>query len=346
MWQWSEIPGTALASVEPSPRPIGATGPRSKIDAWCGAALRRRGSLYLIGAAGGHADYAGNEVNALDLSVAAPRWAELMPPSPASVVLDDVQFYLDGRPSATHTYYASHCIESQGRLVVVASQGVFSGFPPAPAGYAYKGTHRSYSFDLTRQAWDGPEHIAHFPGQGGSPTACFCVKHPHTDDIFYSRNNGDGFYQWLAAENRWVRRSNVSRSPWFCGAAIDPLRNRILTVGSYSVVAPSVIDLNGQTLAVQFGGLGAAALTLNGYPGVVYDEALDRFLVLFNSNGRIRVLMVHPETWAVSTVPGLTAEPNARPNGLHNAAQYAPELGGIVLANSYSGNVLFLRTSS
>jgi hypothetical protein len=345
LWQWVEIPGTALASVEPSPRPLGSSGPRSKIEAWCGAALKRRGSVYLIGAAGGHADYTGNEVNALVLSDDAPAWKELRAPSPAAVVLDSVQFYLDGRPSATHTYYASQFIESRNRLVVVASHGAFGNFPAAPADYAFKGNARSFSFDLARGDWDPPDYFARFPGSGVS-SACLCVKHPLTDDIYYSRNEGDGWYCWTAADNRWTKLSTVTRAPWFCGAAIDLLRNRMLLVGSYTAAAPSVLGLDGSTQRVSFGGLGADALTLSGYPGVVYDEVLDRFLVLHNTGeGRIRLLSVDPQSWQVSRPELGGSEPVARPQGLQNAAQYAPELRGIVLANSYRGNVLFMRTT-
>lgn len=324
---------------------MGNTGSRSKIDAWCGAALRRQGSTYLIGAAGGHADYAGNEVNALRLSADAPRWEELIGPSPSSAVLDDVQFYLDGRPSATHTYYASHFIESRQRLIVVASQGVHGAiFTPPPADYRYKGMARSYSFDLARKAWDDPDYIAAFPGSG-IHYACLCAKHPVSDDIFYSRNFGDGWYQWIAADNRWVKRSNVTRAPWFCGAAIDPHRNRILIVGGYSPTPAAVLNLDGTPIPAVFGGLGAPALLLTGYPGVVYDEVADLFLVFHNTpEGSIRVLSVHPESWVVSRVELSGAEPKARPQGLLNAAQFVPELRGIVLANSYSGNVLFMRT--
>ena len=33
LWEWHAIPNTALSSVEPTPRPLGITGPASKIVA-------------------------------------------------------------------------------------------------------------------------------------------------------------------------------------------------------------------------------------------------------------------------------------------------------------------------
>lgn len=346
LWRWSEIPDTALSSVEPVPRPPGWTGPASKITAWCGATLRRKDSVYLIAAAGGHTDYAGNEVNALVLNQAAPRWAQWIEPSPSSAVLDSVQFYLDKRPSATHTYYATQFIDASDQVLVMASAGAFGAFTPAPPGYPYSGNRRSYSFNVAKREWNAPDHVAQYPGSGDHQ-ACLCVKHPTSEDIYYSRNDSDGWYQWLATENRWFKRSSRSRPTWYAGAAIDPLRNRMLTVGSYTPVPPQVLDLDGNPLAVSFGGLGASALTLSGYPGVLYEPRLDRFLVLANTAaGTIRLWVVHPETWQVSAPPQALNEPAARTNGLLNAAQYVPELRGIVLANSYTGNVLFLRTTA
>ena len=95
-----------------------------------------------------------------------------------------------------------------------------------PGGYPYLGSDLTASFDLERADWDAPEHFAAFTGRGDL-TACLCVKHPVSDDIYYSRNNGDGWYQWIAAQNRWQRLSGSTRSPWYCGAAIDPKSHRL-----------------------------------------------------------------------------------------------------------------------
>lgn len=347
-WQWYPLPNTALSSVEPKPVPPGITGPSSKISAWCGAALRRRGSVYLIAAAGGHGDYAGNEVNALVLSEAEPRWRELAPPSAAANVINMSQFYLDLRPSATHTYCATQFIESRNRLVVFASPGMnMGGLPAPPSGWPYAYTDvYSFSFDLTANRWDPPDYIARFPG-GGDFTAALCVKHPLSDDVYYSRNyHGGNYYRWSAADNSWQRISGNGRNPWYVGAAIDTRRNRILVVGGYGAAPPALLDLAGNVVGASFSGSAAPALTTSGHPGVIYDERIDRFIVLKNGpSGRIEVYLVHPTTLAVEAAPMTGTAPTNRPNGIHNAVQYAPELGGFVLANTYTGNVYFVRTS-
>jgi hypothetical protein len=320
------------------------TGPRSKIDAWCGATLRRQGSVYMLGAAGGHADYAGNEVDAIALYDESPRWVQLRAPSASADVLNEVQFYLDNRPAPTHTYSATQFINRLNRMVVVASPGLLGPFPAAPAGYPYTGDKRSFSFNYAAGDWDAPGYMAVFPGNGDF-TACICAKHPYTDDIYYSRSYSDGWYRWTSAYNRWDKLSSESRGPWYAGSAIDPRRDRMLIVGGWSPLPPELRALDGKRISATFGGLGAAALTVGSSPSVIYDEVNDIFIVGYNANGVINLLTVNAATLAVTT-PTLTGPtPGARTNGMQNAMQYVPELRGVVVANSHTGNMYFMRTA-
>jgi hypothetical protein len=219
----------------------------------------------MLGAAGGHGDYAGNEVDALALNVAKPRWTQLRGPTRNADIINRAQFYLDGRPSATHTYYSTQFIEALNRMLVFASPGVSGPFPPAPGDFPYVGDKRSFSFDAATGDWDPPDHVAQFPGTGDF-TAALCVKHPGTDDVYYSRNYGSGWYRWASATNTWSKLSNVSRAPWYAGAAIDPLRERMLIVGGYGALPPEVRHLDGARVEVAFAGMEDASLTLSGYP--------------------------------------------------------------------------------
>ncbi len=352
LWQWHEIPGTTLSSVDPLPRPAGYTGPRSKIDAWCGATLKRDGSVYLIGAAGGHADYVGNEVNALTLNTDKPVWKELREPSVASDVINESAYYLDRRAASTHTYYTTQFIEGLDRLVIFGRQGVSGDkFKAAPPDWPYDGTGWMKSFDVSRGDWDAPEFLGQIPGDSsisGSTVANLVVKHPGTQDVYYSRNGTPGWYRWSAAKQTWTRLSNASRSPWYCGAAIDPRRERMLIVGGWGKTTPEIRDLRGSILKVSFGGLGEEALTERDgtYPGVFYDEALDKFVVVRNIADRIALHLVDAATLSVSKPSMTGTAPTKRMNGIQNAAQYVPELRGFVLASSHSGNVHFVRTAA
>jgi hypothetical protein len=302
----------------------------------------------MLGAAGGHADYAGNEVDALALNVDAPQWVQLRAPSANANIINASQFYLDKRPSATHTYYATQFINSLNRLVVMPSPGMGNpGLPAPPASWPYaNGTSNDFfSFSVDIGDWDAPEHFAAFPADGDF-TAALVAKHPVTEDIYYSRNYSDGWYRWSSTSNTWTKLSNVSRGPWYAGSAIDPKRDRLLVVGGYNPEPPEVHALDGSSIAISFGGLGASALSQTGYPGVVYDEANDNYLALYNDNGSIRVLRVDAATFDVDAPSIQGTAPTERPNGIQSSVQYVPELKGIVIANSYSGNVFFLRTSN
>lgn len=343
LWQWYMIPNTALSSVEPSPPPYGS--PSAKIAAWNGATLKRQGSVYLLGAAGGHADYAGNEVDALALNTEQPAWAELRAPTQASDLVDASQFYLDHRPADTHTYYATQFIESQNRMLVVDSPGMGApALPMPPADFPYAGDKGySFSFNLQADDWDPPEFIAKFPGNGDF-TSCLVVKHPVTEDVYYSRNYGDGWWRYSPSTNVWTKLSGATRAPWYAGAAIDPLTDQILIVGGYSPLPPEVRDLNGNSIAATFGGLGASVLTVDGGPGVIYDDANDRFIVLVDTDP-ISVYRVDPTTWTVDQPAMTGAAPARRQNGIMNSVQYVPELKGFVIATQYNGGVYFVRTA-
>ncbi|MBI2558897.1 right-handed parallel beta-helix repeat-containing protein, partial [Candidatus Woesearchaeota archaeon] len=347
LWQWYEIPNTALSSVAPSPTPCGITGPISKIVAWTGATLKRQGSLYVLGAAGGHGDYCGNEVDAIQLNTDNPRWVQLSPPSPNSQVINSAQYYLDLKPSATHTYYATQFINARNRMIVVDSPGMgLGGLPNPPAGWPYAGDPGySFSFNLYTNSWDAPEYVSRYTG-GGDFTAALVAKHPVTEDIYYSRTYGGEFWKWTQATNSWSK-INTNSETNYAGAAIDPKRNRMLVVGSYSGTSnPRIRNLvDASSIPVTFNGLGASVLQLSGYPGVVYDEANDKFLVFYNSGSGIKIYRVDAETMYVDTPSVTGTVPTDRQNGIQNSVQYVPELGGIVIANSYDGNVMFMRTS-
>jgi hypothetical protein len=81
---------------------------------------------------------------------------------------------------------------------------------------------------------------------------------------------------------------------------------------------------------------------MGGYPGVVFDEHNDRFLVIKNSSP-LTIYAVTPDTWAVSLLATTGLAVPARQNGILNAIQYVPELKGLVLAQSYTSDVYFMR---
>ncbi len=93
----------------------GDTGCSAVITAWNGAiADTRRNRLIIWG--GGHSDYYGNEVYALDLN--NMTMSRLTDPSLVTNVKSCPEAYDDGRPSARHTYNGLAYITAQDKMFV------------------------------------------------------------------------------------------------------------------------------------------------------------------------------------------------------------------------------------
>lgn len=314
----------------------------------------------MLGAAGGHKDYGGNEVNAIRLEAETPAWIEAEPASPNSEITandaEGVQYYNDGKPSAGHTYWATQFITSLDRMVIFCTGGYNGPGGNWPSTLSLPANDvLSWSYHWTAQEWDSRSYIAQFPDDGDQ-TGCLCVKHPTTEEVYYSRNNQPGVYKWTPGSNSWSLVS-THQTYWYCGAAIDPNRDRALCVGSNNgSVAPRIFDLaTGYPVSATFSGLGASALTVGGYPSVVYDSENDCFWVLhltYDGGGApngSRLLKVTAGGLVVSEPTTTGTPPIGRGGtgggGFCNSLQYVPNLKGIVVADSYTGNVKFMRTA-
>lgn len=352
--QWYSIPNTALSSVAPSPVPPGSTGPSCKIDCWNGAALKRSGSVYILGAAGGHNDYTGNEVNAITLNATTPAWVQLKAsttnptPTASNTTPQRVaKFYSDLTPASSHTYYSTQFIEARNRMFVVGISGNSVGAIDPGVGYPYLSSEWSASFNLSTNTWDPPAYVGLYTG-GGDFTAAPTVKDPLTDDIYMARNGSGKWWKWTQTTNTWAALSGpFGPGDNYGCAALDPVRGRIVVAGSFDGnLNPRVYDLSGNLQTVTFTGLGPTVLRFgNSYPGCTYDEVNNKYLFFNNEGGIIEIYRVDPITFFVDQ-PAITGtKPTARTNGMHNSVQYVPELGGIAVANSYTGNVQFMKLS-
>src|SRR5882724_1302664 len=149
---WHEIPDTKLVARCPNDPAIeGNSGCRAAINAWNGGVADEKHNRLIVWG-GGHSDYFGNEVYALDLVRAT--LLRITEPSPITNVMSCFEAYMDGRSSARHTY---------GGLAYVAetdSMFVYGGSKSA-CGFMSSGT---WFFDLAKMEWK-----AFDPHQGDSP---------------------------------------------------------------------------------------------------------------------------------------------------------------------------------
>lgn len=348
LWQWYSIPNTALSSIAPSPSPPG--NPKGKIEDWCGSALKRLGSIYIIVACGGHAGYTGNEANALALNVEVPGWVQLRGPTATADIWQRTPVYQDLRRSALHTYWSLQFDNANNRVLVVSSGVPFdiAGVPNAPADWTYPNSDNVLmAFDLDDNDWLHPEALARLPF-GASASADLCCTDPVTGEIYYAKSQEGRLYKYAPADDEWTNVGAWYLNGGYAGSAIDHARGRLLYVGdNQGIRAPGFRSIaNGAAISASFGGLGADALKNNGYPGLVFDEANDSFLMAKNGSTNIELVRVNAETLEVDIPETTGTPPTKRINSICNSFQYVPELRSVVIANSYTGNVQIMRTAA
>ncbi len=348
--QWGDVPNTSLQTFDATvPLPSGGYyGPReSKLTAWCGGALKRTGSVYMLGAAGGHNDYAGNEVQTLNLNANAPAWAQPRGASAWADILNTAPAYLDGRRSATHTYYSTQFDNVSNKFVVMPAPGMGAPgrWPEPPSGFAYNDQYMPTTFNVATGDWDAFLSNTTWPQANGDFTAAGCCSNPLTGEIYYARLASSGrMWKYIPSTKVWTQLGQAYHNN-YAGLALDHTRGRMLSCGDFGgTLPPRIYSTAGVQVSVTFGGLGGSVLQSGGYPGIVYDEVRDSFWVFFNTNP-VTIYEVTAGGLVVSQ-PSMTGTmPASRVNGIHTSVQYVPELKGVMFHNSYSGNVKFMRTA-
>lgn len=348
--EWFEIPGTRLSSCPPSQ---GAQygSPGSKINAWCGATLRRQGSIYLIAAAGGHGDYGGNEVNALRLSADDPAWVELRPSTVTADIVNNSAVYLDYRKAASHTYNTTQFIEQDDRLVIMPYAGLFaSSMPDASAQwqawYPEKRVTASFSaVDWTAynagNDWDRAQMMAETgtPRRGFYPTlpsnyvgagwGMMGCSDPLTGDL-YTGDNAAGLWRMKRSAGTWSQVSgSFALSAYGAAICVDQVvRNgepyrRLMVVSQNGAGIQGVYRLD--TAAKLTGAMGLASgsqpwsvLDTGHYHGIVYDSGNDRFIAFINGAdgnfAQYEIKYVTPTTYRITKIPLVAGSGSTVPN--------------------------------
>jgi len=129
---WVQASTNTLDSVKPPNLPEGATGHKAVCVAWTGGCVDPvRGEL-ILAANGGHNDYYGNEVYAIQLKSESPKWVRLTDPSPASAITlqgsgagNSQYAYTDGRPRAVHGW--NRCVFAKGQVWYPGLTGMAAG---------------------------------------------------------------------------------------------------------------------------------------------------------------------------------------------------------------------------
>lgn len=333
---WYQIPNTSLSSIDPSPLPPGITGPESKILAWTSFVVDTRTSKVYSVANGGHSNYAGNEVDELNLELDQPAWIQRLAPTPNNQIVEEVTHYADGRPTSRHTYYGVTFNEINDRIMLVG--GARFGF-----SFGY-GISTMDSYNITANTYSpagthpniSPSGLATFIGFN-------TVGNPLTGDIYSFGNSASG--KWTRATNTWTATGASGPSPWgvYAMSAMDTTRGRILILGGTNGDRHTYTLLNNTLAQITLTGANAANVSGATEGALVYVAAIDRYLARLGGSGAT-VYQVHPSTFDVTTFATTNgASIPSTQNGPFNKFLYVPRLRGCVYVPSYSGNAWFLR---
>lgn len=324
---WYELSGTNLSAVDPSPTPSGAIGPVAKIVAWNGSCVDPLTSrVYLIGC-GGHMDYAGNEVDMLDLEADAPAWVQLIAPS-ASGDVQSGDYYSDGRPSSTHTYNSQVFVPEVNRAMRFGSGARYSdgvnaavvdGFDPETNTYDAAGTWTSIPATLdNQQSWAA-------------------VRDASTGNVYLNVAHSGTYrlFRWNVASNTWTQLITCPINAYEMCGAYDSIRHQLLFARSGGYARYNIATNTYSSGSIANGGPGNQA-------GLIYVEATDRYYYRSSSAGGA-VREINPTTMASSALAttGGGSIP-ARQNGCYSAFGYAPNVGCAYYIPSHTGNVWVL----
>lgn len=353
-YAWFEIPGTKISSVDPSPSPRG--NPRNKVTAWNGAALETRESVLWMGLSGGHADYAGNEINRIRLGTDFPRWEEVRPPSRVDFSREgknwDVPYYMDGAPASRHTYDNQQFINSDRRLCWVGAGAVW--------GSGGRGSESFDYWDVDRRRFGTYANALETIGESLRGPESMVVKHPLTEDIYFSRGHTGNYLMWTRTTNTWqlVRRFRTRLGQ--CCAAISPNSDTLLRIGRFGgSKRDGKLWVHGWH--AQTGRDEPGKVTLNGSAAEWFDSTdilrargaalewcpiLNKFAYYCGFLAPKQVIVIDPAGWVADYLPmaGITPEKGLKPH--YNRFRYAPELGAFVLVDGWDQNIKCFRVVS
>ena len=336
-FQWVELPSADILAVGPNFRPGGgASGREARIEAWNG--ITGMGGVIYMAGVGGHADWGGNEGYRCDLTVASPVWEMLGAPTPDQFITVDTAYYLDGRPTASHTYYALH---ADARRQKVFRMGIGSAW-----GSGNFQRPNVDAFDLATRDWDAAStwpSVPENPGIGKSQ-----AQDLETGDAYVVGSNR--LWRFKMETGQWTGLASVPSQGYAAytrASAVDTRRKRFVVFGNgYRLpVGIMVYDIAANTWTTpELTGPAAARAAVQGGHSAFYSARLDRFILKTSSAGEL--IEIHPETFATRFLTSINAAavPNAV-NGVFGKFFYLQALGGFAYQPTGRDKLWFLSDS-
>jgi hypothetical protein len=325
---WYHVPNSNLQSVCPPDNYGGTTYPfhsacTGVTEAWSSAVMdTQRNRLIVWG--GGHNDYYGNELYAVNMnSLSIERLNN--PSIPTNLGNPPVGTLADGKPNARHTYDGLSYMDNTDRMFV------FGGGWATDNGTFGDDT---WTLNMATLAWQkmnpaGPIPKA-VPGIVTAYDKNTGLVFLHDDFNLYSYNFSSNTYAQLASNNSIV---------YTMSAVIDPVRKKFLIIGGgeawiYDITA------GGAYTRTALNSTGGSAIIDSGYPGLAYDPVADR-IVAWNGGNTVYSLNLDTNTWTPTTYSG---GPGAAINtGTYKRFSYSPASGAFIVVNQMGNNAVTLK---
>jgi hypothetical protein len=322
---WYQIPNT------PGPAcPSGFTGCNNVVAAWSGAvADTTRNRLILWG--GGHTDYNGNELYALDLNTLT--FARLNNPSaPAGSC---VAANSDGTPNARHTYDGLAYLPSTDQMFAFnGSLSCGAGSGPNPSD--------SWTYSFSTGTWQRISYTGNAPGTSAGTHYDYLT---FGDDADYDPNtglviakDGAGIFTYNPSTKVWTPVNSFG-SDYHLTSVVDPKRKLFISMGNGQGFKVNIASGSGYPATTPtFSGCGSALSQAS--PGLAYDP-VQNLIVGWGGGGT--VYLYNPDTDSCTSVTYPNGPGAEQQNGTFGRFRYFPALGVFALVNDWGTNAYTLR---
>ncbi|HTF25958.1 MAG TPA: Ig-like domain-containing protein [Candidatus Limnocylindria bacterium] len=328
---WYQIPNTSIQNLCPSYSDIqGATGCKAVMSAWNGGLFdTKRNRLIIHG--GGHTDYYGNEIYAIDLN-ANPIAPVLVKDASHGSAISNLgscpEAFTDGTPNSRHIYNGELYLPVQDTYFLYGAFKSTCGndtdgqwqYSPASGSWAQQSpsTHPNHAFN------------------GSVPQFAYDST---TQDLYEVEDNTGIFWQYNIAANTWTNLKSVSACTGVLNmtTAIDEGRRLYFCVGNGGF---GKVSLTAPYSATKLTGSGCSAIIGKSGPGFVYDPVQK---LMVGWAGGDTAYIYNPDTDSCSSVTYSGGPTVIQGNGTFGRFNYSPALGVFVVANSIDTNAHSLR---
>ena len=314
-----ELTNTKIRSVLPKTPQFG--NPTNITDAWSGGTVDTKRNRLLIWG-GGHNDYWGNEVYALDLNTLSIN--RIIDPSPVTSQSNCSSALPDGTPVSRHTYGGLTYIGDADRMFS-------AGGAMAPCGSTDMAT---WTYDFTGLNWQKVVSNSPFSISYG-----FMAAYDALTKSVLLKDRTD-FYSYSLGTNKYTKlNSSTQDVSLYFSAALDTKRRKFVMVGDGVV---RVIDLATNQMSTMATSNAPGALSQSS-PGIAYDPVADR-IVVWSGGSNVYALNMDTQVWGqVATNQGPTSAASAQ--GTFGRWAYIPQYGVFALVNDIDQNAWVFRLS-